>query len=283
MGRFTKWLGAGLGWSFGGPIGAVLGYLIANAIEGFGKKDFQEFQRQAQGHSYNTHSGDFEVSLLLLSSFVIKADGKIDPRELDFVRSYFVKMYGKDRANHAFRLFKGVIKSEAISPRQICLQIQHQMQHAARLQLMHYLFALAKADEIVAPEELDMLHKIAGYLNINPRDFESIKAMFYRDSQSAYKILEIEKTATDQEVKAAYRKMVKKHHPDKLRHLGEEHLKGAQDKFLKIQEAYEQVKKRKKSLENTFQYVKLNLFGHLTIDPKKNLFLRFFFLFVGIP
>ena len=245
MGRFTKWLGAGLGWSFGGPIGAVLGYLIANAIEGFGKKDFQEFQRQAQGHSYNTHSGDFEVSLLLLSSFVIKADGKIDQRELDFVRSYFVKMYGKDRANHAFRLFKGIIKSETISPRQICLQIQHQMQHAARLQLMHYLFALAKADEVVAPEELDMLHKIAGYLNINPRDFESIKAMFYSDSQSAYKILEIEKTATDQEVKAAYRKMVKKHHPDKLRHLGEEHLKGAQDKFLKIQEAYEQVKKER--------------------------------------
>lgn len=245
MGRFTKWLGAGLGWSFGGPIGAVLGYLIANAIEGFGKKDFQEFQRQAQGHSDNTHSGDFEVSLLLLSSFVIKADGKIDPRELDFVRSYFVKMYGKDRANHAFRLFKGIIKSETISPRQICLQIQHQMQHAARLQLMHYLFALAKADEIVTSEELDMLHKIAGYLNINPRDFESIKAMFYSDSQSAYKILEIEKTATDQEVKAAYRKMVKKHHPDKLRHLGEEHLKGAQDKFLKIQEAYEQVKKER--------------------------------------
>lgn len=245
MGNFTKWLGAGLGWSFGGPIGAVLGYLIANAIEGFGKKDFQEFQRQAQGHSDNTHSGDFEVSLLLLSSFVIKADGKIDPRELDFVRSYFVKMYGKDRANHAFRLFKGIIKSETISPRQICLQIQHQMQHAARLQLMHYLFALAKADEIVTSEELDMLHKIAGYLNINPRDFESIKAMFYSDSQSAYKILEIEKTATDQEVKAAYRKMVKKHHPDKLRHLGEEHLKGAQDKFLKIQEAYEQVKKER--------------------------------------
>ena len=94
-------------------------------------------------------------------------------------------------------------------------------------------------------EELDMLHKIASYLNINPRDFESIKAMFYNDSQSAYKILEIEKTATDQEVKAAYRKMVKKHHPDKLRHLGDEHLKGAQDKFLKIQEAYEQVKKER--------------------------------------
>jgi DnaJ like chaperone protein len=111
--------------------------------------------------------------------------------------------------------------------------------------LMHYLFALAKADEVVTPDELDMLQKISGYLNINSYDFESIKAMFYKDSESAYKILEIEKEATEKELKAAYRKMVKKHHPDKVRHLGQEHLKGAQEKFLKIQEAYEQIKKER--------------------------------------
>ncbi|MDG1804569.1 TerB family tellurite resistance protein [Flavicella sp.] len=245
MASFTKWLGAGLGWSFGGPIGALLGYIVGNAIDGFSKKDIQDFREQASHHDNVTHSGDFEVSLLILSSFVIKADGKIDQRELDFVRAYFVKMYGKDRANHAFRLFKGIIKSNDVSVRQISLQIRQQMQHASRLQLVHYLFALAKADEIVTPDELDMLHKIAGYLSINPHDFESIKAMFYNDSESAYKILEIEKAVTDKEVKAAYRKMVKKHHPDKVKHLGEEHVKGAQEKFLKIQEAYEQIKKER--------------------------------------
>ena len=163
---FSKWIGATIGWSFGGPIGAIIGLALGSMLDVSSKERSVSPQNKSV-----TRSGDFEVSLLLLSSFVIKADGKIDQRELDFVRSYFVKMYGKDRANHAFRLFKGIIKSEAISPRQICLQIQHQMQHAARLQLMHYLFALAKADEIVAPEELDMLHKIAGYLNINPHDF----------------------------------------------------------------------------------------------------------------
>jgi DnaJ like chaperone protein len=164
---------------------------------------------------------------------------------LDFVRAYFVKMYGKDRANHAFRLFKGIIQNKDISVRQISLQIRQQMQHASRLQLMHYLFSLAKADEVVTPDELDMLQKIAGYLNISSYDFDSIKAMFYKNSESAYKILEIEKTATDKELKAAYRKMVKKHHPDKVKHLGEEHLKGAEEKFLKIQEAYEQIKKER--------------------------------------
>ncbi len=245
MASFTKWLGAGLGWSFGGPIGAILGYAIGNAIDGFTKKDIQGFRRQAENYSNGTQSGDFEISLLILSSFVIKADGKIDPRELDFVRAYFIKMYGKERANHAFRLFKGIIKTEQVSVRQISLQIRQQMQHASRLQLMHYLFALAKADEVITPDEMDMLHKISGYLNINPHDFTSIKAMFYKDAESAYKILEIDKSASDNELKAAYRKLVKKHHPDKVRHLGEEHLKGAQDKFLKIQEAYEQIKKER--------------------------------------
>lgn len=245
MASFTKWLGAGLGWSFGGPIGAVLGYVIGNAIDGFTKKDIQNFRQQAENYSNGTQSGDFEISLLILSSFVIKADGKIDPRELDFVRSYFVKMYGKDRANHAFRLFKGIIKTEQVSVRQISLQIRQQMQHASRLQLMHYLFALAKADGVVTPDELDMLHRISGYLNINLHDFNSIKAMFYNDAESAYKILEIDKSASDNELKAAYRKLVKKHHPDKVRHLGEEHLKGAEEKFLKIQEAYEQIKKER--------------------------------------
>lgn len=245
MASFTKWLGAGLGWTLGGPIGGFLGFLIGNAIDGFSKKDLQDFRDQAKKHDNHTHSGDFEISLLILSSFVIKADGKIDQRELDFVRAYFVKMYGKDRANNAFRLFKGIMKSEDVSVRQISLQIRQQMQHASRLQLMHYLFALAKADEVVTPDELDMLQKIAGYLSINPHDFESIKAMFYKDSESAYKILEIEKSATDKELKSAHRKMVKKHHPDKVKHLGDEHIKGAEEKFLKIQEAYEQIKKER--------------------------------------
>ena len=77
-----------------------------------------------------TQSGDFEVSLLILASLVIKADGKQDQRELDFVRRQFVQMYGKDRANHAFRLFKAINKQSNISLRQVCLQIQQMMDHA---------------------------------------------------------------------------------------------------------------------------------------------------------
>ena len=69
--------------------------------------------------------------------------------------------------------------------------------------------------------------------------------MFYDASGNAYKILEIDKSATNDEVKRAYRKMVKKYHPDKLINLGDEHLKGAKEKFQSIQDAYEKIKSEK--------------------------------------
>jgi DnaJ like chaperone protein len=247
MASFSKWLGAGLGFTLGGPIGAAIGFALGSFVDGFSKDDVSVEQREYQQNSpqyQNTQSGDFEISLLVLASIVIKSDGKIDQRELNFVRSQFYGMYGEQRANHAFKLFKAIIKKE-ISARQVCFQIREHMPHASRLQLLHFLFGIAKADEFVSESEIDEIRKIAGYLYINQYDFESIKAMFYEDSGNAYTILEIEKTATDDDVKKAYRTLAKKHHPDKLQNLGEEHLKGAQEKFQSIQAAYEKIKKER--------------------------------------
>jgi DnaJ like chaperone protein len=244
MANFIKWLGAGLGFAVGGPIGSVLGYVVGNFIEGFTKDDIER-ARTYSTTSANTQSGDFEISLLLLSAVVIKADGKIDQRELSYVRLHFKNMYGEERANHAFKLFKGFIKNNNVSTRQVCMQIRQNMTHATRLQLLHFLFGIAKADGAVIEAEVNAIKTIAGYLYINQHDFESIKAMFYDSSESAYKILEIEKTASNDEVKKAYRKMVKKYHPDKLQHLGEEHVKGAEDKFKQVQKAYEKIQKER--------------------------------------
>jgi DnaJ like chaperone protein len=248
MSNFSKWLGAGIGFVAGGPIGAVIGFVAGSVVDAYTKEDFEqdrrEFERQYRTSPEQTQSGDFEISLLVLSAIVIKADGKVDQRELNYVRSQFVSMYGKERANHAFQLFKGIMKKQ-ISTRQVCMQIRQHMPHASRLQLLHFLFGIAKADGHVAQAEVDQIHTIAGYLYINNYDFESIKAMFYNSTDSAYKILEIDKSASDAEVKKAYRKMAKKYHPDKLQGLGEEHLKGAQAKFQKIQEAYDNIKKER--------------------------------------
>ncbi|WP_375238078.1 TerB family tellurite resistance protein [Aurantibacter sp.] len=245
-----KWIGATLGWSLGGPLGAILGLALGSLGDAFSDKektftigDGQQKSRRSQrsrASQNNTQPGDFEVSLLVLASIIIKADGVQDQRELDVVRSQFVKMYGKDRANNAFKLFKS-ISTQNVSVRQICMQIQQRMDHASRLQLVHFLFDIAKADGHVHEKEEDQIHSIASYLNINARDYESLKAMFYSASNNAYKILEIEDSASIDQIKKAYRRMAKKFHPDKVEHLGEEHKKGAEAKFKEVLKAYEQL------------------------------------------
>ncbi len=243
MKKFANWIGAGLGWAAGGPIGAALGYLIGSVIKK-SSSEYSEFQNSTNNTytQQSTQAGDFEISLLFLAAVVIKADGKILQKELDYVRSYFVQMYGKDRANNAFKLFKGIINDTNLSTKEVCTQIRNNTTPASRTQLIHFLFSIAKADGHVADSEIKAIQTIANYLYIAPASFNSIKAMFYGNSVSAYEILEIKKTATNDEVKKAYRRLVKKHHPDKLRHLGEEHMKGAQEKFQKIQEAYDRIK-----------------------------------------
>lgn len=241
---FSKWIGAAIGWSLGGPIGAILGMALGSVVDGFSNGSIKVDTQNPYARRRQTKSGDFEVSLLILSSIVIKADGKQDQRELDFVRQQFVGMYGKERANHAFKLFKGINKQD-IPTRQVCLQIRQMMDHPSRLQLLHFLFGIAKADGIVLESEVNSIQTIANYLGISHADFESIKAMFYNSSDNAYKILEISKQATVTEIKAAYRKMAKKHHPDKVVHLGKEHQKGAEEKFRQVQAAYEQLQKER--------------------------------------
>lgn len=257
----SKWIGASLGWSFGGPIGAIiglaLGSIIDSATNGNGSPLLGETQRSKRPRDYHrgtrsrtyerpqTHSGDFEVSLLVLASIVIKADDHQDQRELDFVRQQFVSMYGKTRANHAFKLFKKISQQKNISKRQVCMQIKQMMDHASRLQLLHFLFGIAKADGQVTEKEIREIYTMSGYLGINNKDFESIKAMFYNSINNAYKILEIDKTATVDEIKKAYRKMAKKYHPDRVIHLGKEHQEGAEEKFRQVQEAYEQLQKER--------------------------------------
>ena len=241
---FSKWIGAALGWSFGGPIGAIIGMALGGVVDGFSKGGGGTFTQETFQKRPRTQSGDFEVSLLVLASIVIKADGKQDERELDFVRQQFTGMYGKERANHAFSLFKEINKQQ-ISARQVSMQIRQMMDHASRLQLLHFLFGIAKADGVVVDAEVKSIKSIANYLGINTRDFESIKAMFYSSSNNAYKILEIDKSATTNEIKKAYRKMAKKFHPDKVIHLGKEHQKGAEEKFRQVQGAYEQLQKER--------------------------------------
>jgi DnaJ like chaperone protein len=93
--------------------------------------------------------------------------------------------------------------------------------------------------------ESALISDISNYLGVSQPDFSSIKAMFVKETNSSYLILEVSPDATDDEVKKAYRDMAVKFHPDKVNHLGEEVRKAAEEKFRKINEAYDQVKRER--------------------------------------
>ncbi len=240
-----KWILAVLGYMFFRFPGAILGFIIGTLIDNWSRSAGGFKGVFAEGGATTVTPGDFELNLLSLASLVIKSDGTVSQRELDYVRAYFVQAYGKERANATFRTFNEVIKSREISAQRIGQYLQQRTRYEVRLQIIHFLFSIAKADGMVSQAELNMLSDISGYLNIMKRDFESIKAMFFQTADNAYKILEIEKTATDAEVKKAFRTMAKKYHPDKLQHMDEAYRRGAEDKFRKVQEAYEHIQKER--------------------------------------
>ncbi|MFC0876548.1 TerB family tellurite resistance protein [Saccharicrinis sp. FJH2] len=249
MGRFS-WIGGGLGFILGGgPIGAVigaaLGYVVDEMKTGAKAQGYQSYRgSRQQTYQPNATRGDFNISFLVLIAAVMKADGKVLRSELDYVKDNFVRMFGPEAAREAVRMLGDLIKQN-IPVRDVCLQITHNIDHPSRLQLLHLLFGVSAADGHVDPKELELLQRIAGYFNITDSDFNSIKSMFVTDVYWPYKVLEIERDATNDEVKKAYRKMAVKFHPDKVNHLSEEVVLQAKEKFQKVNEAYEKIKKER--------------------------------------
>lgn len=120
------------------------------------------------------------------------------------------------------------------------------MDVSQRLQLLNYLVIIAKVDGYVSPEEIKALKEVARHLGLTAKDVDSMLNMesgARADSniEDAYKVLGISPTATDDEVKAAYRKMALKHHPDRVATLGEDIRKAAEKKFQDINDAKERI------------------------------------------
>lgn len=202
---------------------------------------------------------DFETSLLVLASVVIKADGVVNQTELDYVRTYFINTYGKEKANESFRQFREVIQ-QRISTRQTCDRIGQFMPYASRVQLIKFLFGVAYSDgQVSAGEELE-IRRIASYMMISQQDYFRLQVMYYqrggsshrrqsttysRNSDYEYEVLGVSKSASNDEIKKAYRKLAKKYHPDRLINANEVDKKVAKEKFQKIQSAYEKIKEQR--------------------------------------
>ena len=240
MAKFGKWVGLGLGWALGGPIGGILGLAVGSIFDS-GRPDGTAQTRDVRSR---TLRGDYAASLLVLIAAVMKADGRVMKSELDYVKRYFVSRFGEDTASEAVVMLRDILKQE-IPLRDVTNQLSQRLDYSYRLEMLHFLFGIASADGSVSDAENTVIQRISGYMRISDSDFQSIRAMFVSQTDASYKILEIEPTVNDEEVKKAYRRMAMKYHPDKVSHLGEDFKKVAHEKFRKVQEAYDQIKKER--------------------------------------
>jgi len=255
MAKYARFIGGAIGWALGGPIGAALGFFGGMMFEDSSVKTEGAADQNYERYRHNTQSGDFAASLLVLSAAVMRADNKVLKSELSFVKKFFLENFGEEVAEHNLRLLEGLLETD-LDVKKVSQQIRYFMQHANRILLLQYLFGIANADGEIDPRELDVIRTIAMNMGISLRDFESIKAMFMGGASgrsrssyqsvstldTAYKILEIETTVEDPQVKKAYRLMATKYHPDKNSNVGESYQKMAKDKFIKVQESYELIK-----------------------------------------
>lgn len=236
-----------MGWAVGGPIGAFIGYalgsLLGNATLTVDTGQYGQ-TRPGAGPRPQTQQGDFNISLVVLSAAVMKADGKTLKSELNYVKAFFRQQFGPEAAKEYTKMLGKFLKQE-IPVDDIAGQIGRYMQMPMKLQLLHYLYGIAKSDGHVHSSEVDMITRIADRMRIPYADQVSIRNMFYQEVDSSYKILEIESSVTDAEVKKAYRRMAVRYHPDKVATMGEDVKRGATEKFKKVQDAYEQIKKER--------------------------------------
>ncbi|MCW9041531.1 MAG: TerB family tellurite resistance protein [Flavobacteriales bacterium] len=246
MAKLGKWIGGGLDWAFGGPIGALLGFAVGSAIDStiYGEEENVNSQSNSTRRHYSSQPNDFAMSLMVLVAAVMKADGKILKAELDFVKRFFKKQFGSEKTQQHLITLRDILKKD-IPIEEVCIQIRTYTVMSARIQLLHLLFGVASSDNDISQQEIDIISRISAYLGIPTHDFNSIKAMFVKQKHSDYQILEIEANVSDEEVKKAYRRMAVKYHPDKVSHMGEEFQHAAKEKFQKVQEAYENIKKQR--------------------------------------
>ncbi len=267
-----KWIGSALGWilSGGNVLGAIAGYCIGsllseatstaereNGFNGNGntfRNDYSDTQFNQRPFEEDRNS--FLFSMLVLSSYIIKADGKIMHSEMNCVRNFLRNNFGEQAVRQGedilLKLFEMQKQQGATTfketIRKSCVEISFHMNIGQRLQLLDYLIIIAKVDGTVSPEEVYALKEVATYLGLSAQDVDSMLNMEASSNQQigldeAYKILGISPNATNDEVKAAYRKMALKHHPDRVSTLGDDIREAAEKKFQEINNAKERIYK----------------------------------------
>lgn len=241
-------IGAIIGFLSSSFFGAVVGFMIGSYIdhayggnnqESSGSNSFTNPNFQNQ----NTHPADFKNSLLILIAAVMKADGVAMKSELDLVKSMLLRTYGENESRLMLLKLRDFLKEEH-NLNEVCRNLRNRMSYSPRLELIHILFRISRADGIISEAEIQLIQHVATQLGISTPDYLSLRAMFVESVDSDYKILDVSTSATEDEVKKAHRKLALRFHPDRLQGLSDNEKKSAEDKFIRVQKAYENIKRK---------------------------------------
>ena len=246
MGLFKKIIAGGLGWTLGGPIGAIIGVVFASLFDSDKSFEYQRVEDAGRTHKSNRGGNDFQVVLLVLMSAVVKADGRVVKEELSVVKRFLIQNYGEEGAREAWQILNQLLKQN-IDVAEVATQCGLNLNYSVRLQLLNMLFSVAAGDGDVVDAEVVVINTIARYMRISDADLASIAAMFIKRSNPdwAYQVLELSSDCSNEEIKKAYRRMAMKYHPDKVNSLGEEVKQSATEKFRKVKEAYDYLKQQR--------------------------------------
>ncbi len=252
-----KWIGGILGFMAGGPLGALAGFALGALFDDntLQEQSGKRMYGQPEGQSYyEGRRNSFLFSMLVMASYIIRADGRIMHSEMEFVRGFLRRNFGEQAVGEGERillnLFEERKRMDAAHPgafrntiRECGAQIAANLSYEERLQLLGFLAEIARSDGHVSPEEVDALKEVAACMGMSTQEVESLLNLRGNTLEQAYKVLEITPDATDQEVRAAYRRLALKHHPDRVATLGEDVRKAAEEKFQEINNAKEQIYK----------------------------------------
>ena len=192
---------------------------------------------------------NFLASLIGLSISVADADGRVRESYVEAMKDFFRRNFpfGPGDQELIRRLIEEMYRNRnRIDVDGLCGYYAAVSPFEGRVLLLRLLFQIARADSAgVTRAEEDLIRRISVSLGVGEQVFRQVRAEVLGESGRAWEILGIPPDSAIEEIKAAYRQLSLKHHPDKVANLGPEFVKVAEERFKAIQEAYEEIRREK--------------------------------------